>query len=173
MKTKAIQAYKILNNMISDLVIGTSSLDHLNYLLNLMPKNESYKVGITRLCVFHIIVTLNKYIEFYNRYNDIIPKEVKKECKKLMITLKRRKIPDFRNKVVGHIWDKNTGRPITDEDHDHYLQIIYENGFKSFMIWVNNPDKNVFPETIVSIIEHTRNIIAMKYEFIDDDVFKR
>jgi hypothetical protein len=172
MKLKAIEAYKILNDILADLVIGTRSVEHLFNLLQSVPRDESYKIGVTRLCAFHIILSLTKYIEFYQHYKNVIPVEVRGSCKDLMKNLKNKKIVEFRNKVVGHVWDKDKRAPITDEEHDNYIKQIYGGNFESFLLWVNNPGNNIYPKTVVSIVEYTKNKIAKDYSIIDAEVFK-
>ena len=107
MKSKAIEAYRILNDILGDLVIGTKTVDHLFHPLLSSQMDNQYRIAVTRLCVFHLIITLNKYIEFYQHYKNIIPKETLSFCKNLTKILKDKQIPKFRNKVVGHIWDKD------------------------------------------------------------------
>lgn len=172
MKSKAIEAYRILSDILGDLVVGTRSVDHLLHPLLASQMDESYKIGVTRLCVFHLIITLNKYIEFYQHYKDIIPKETFKSCKELMKMLKDRQIQNFRHKVAGHIWDKDKRAPITAKDHDTYLQKIYGGNFDAFLLWVNNPANNVFPKTIVSIIKATKRKIAEDYTIDDSKIFE-
>ena len=172
MKLKAIEAYKILNDILADLVIGTRSVEHLFNLLQSVPRDGSYKTGVTRLCAFHIILSLTKYIEFYQHYKNVIPVEVRGSCKDLIKILKNKKIVEFRNKVVGHVWDKDKRAPITDAEHDNYIKQIYGDNFEAFLLWINNPDNNIFPKTVVSIVEHTKNKIAKNYNIIDAEIFK-
>ncbi len=172
MRSKAIEAYKILNDVLGDLVIGTNTIDHLFHPLLSSQMDEKYKIGITRLCVFHLIITLNKYIEFYHHYKAIIPKETLNSCKDLMKILKDKQIPKFRNKVVGHIWDKERKAPITDQESDIYSQRIYGGNFNAFLLWINNPNDNVFPKTVISIIENAKKKIAEDYKIEDSEIFK-
>jgi hypothetical protein len=172
-KSKAVEAYKILNDVLGDLVIGTNTIDHLFQPLLSSQMDKSYKVGVTRLCVFHLIITLNKYIEFYQRYKNIIPKETLNFCKELAKILKDKQIPKFRNKVIGHIWDKDKNTPITDQENDMYLQKIYGGDFNAFLLWINNPNDNFFPKTVVSIVENTKKKIAENYKVNDSDIFDR
>jgi hypothetical protein len=170
MKSKAIEAYRILNDILGDLVIGSNTADHLFHPFLSSKMDAPYKVGGTRLCVFHLIITLSKYIEFYQHYKDVIPKETLISCKELVKILKDRQIQKFRNKVAGHIWDKEKRAPITAQDHDTYLQKIYGGNFDTFLLWINNPADNVFPKTIVSIIEATKKKIAEDYTINDSEI---
>lgn len=171
MKSKAVEAYRILNDILGDLVFGTRTIDHLFHPLLSSQMDKAYEIGVTRLCVFHLIISLNKYIEFYQHYKNIIPEEVRNSCKELMKILKAKQIPDFRNKFVGHIWDKNKKAPITDKDRDMFEQKIYEGDFNAFLLWINNPNNNVFPETIVSIIENTQKKLVEDYKIDDSEIF--
>jgi hypothetical protein len=172
MKSKAIEAYRILNDLLGDLVIGTRSVELFAQPFISSQMSKAFKIGVTRLCVFHLIISLNKYIEFYKHYKSIIPDEVQDACKGLMKLLKDKKVPDFRNTVVGHIWNKDKKAPITEEEHDNYSKKIYGGNFETFLLWINNSNSNIFPETVVSIVEHTKNKIAEKYKISDIEIFK-
>ena len=65
MKSKAIEAYRILNDLLGDLVIGTRSVELFAQPFISSQMSKAFKIGVTRLCVFHLIISLNKYIEFY------------------------------------------------------------------------------------------------------------
>jgi hypothetical protein len=130
-----------------------------------------YKIATTRLCVFHIIITLSKWIEFYDKYKSVIPKDVRKECFQLRKEVLDRGIRDFRNKVVGHIWDNKTNRPLTHDKNDAYLEKIYSGNFKDFLLWVNNPGNNQYPNTVVGITQYVRNRIQKDFGISEKEVF--
>ena len=172
MKSKAIEANKILNDLIGDLVIGTRTIDHLFHPLLSSQVDKPYKIGITRLCIFHIIITLTKYIEFYKHFKIIIPKDALNNCKDLVNILQKKQIIEFRNKVVGHIWNNDRNAPITDREHDILLQHIYGGDFNSFLLWINDQKDNVFPKTVISIIENVKKKIAESYKIDDSEIFR-
>lgn len=171
LKSEVIDAYKILNDICADLVIGTRSIEHLNILISYQI-DKQYRIGLTRLCVFHLILTLNKYLEFYKHYHAIIPKDILKVCRELKKQLEAKQIPQFRNKVVGHIWDNTKKSPITGEDHDQLLQNIYGGSYSSFINWINQSEKDIFPETVVSIIDKLKKTLADEYRINDRDIFE-
>lgn len=110
----AIEAYEILNEFIGDLVAGTRTIELYDLPAVRLVMTPDYQIATTRLCIFHIIITLFKWIEFYDRYKSIIPKDVREESLHLRESLLVRGVRDFRNKVVWHIWDKTSNRPLTE-----------------------------------------------------------
>jgi hypothetical protein len=85
--------------------------------------------------------------------------------------LNDKQIPKFRNKVVGHILDKDRNAPITDQENDMYLQRIYGGDYNAFLLWINNPNDNAFPKTVVSIIENAKKKITEDYKIDDLEIF--
>lgn len=170
-KQRAVEAFVILDEFIGDLVVGTRTIELYasSELSSVM--TTDYMVATTRLCVFHIIITLAKWIEFYDKYNSIIPKDVRNECLDLRKELLRRGVRDFRNKVVGHIWDNSNNRPLTLQEALSYLNKIYDNNYKGFLLWVNNPEENTYPETVVGITEHVRKRIQQDFNISEAEVF--
>ena len=173
MKSKAIEACRILNDILGDLVVGTRTIDIYSMPSISSQMSEKLEVGVTRLCIFHLIISLHKYIQFYKHYKNIIPEEARVSCKELMKILIGKKIPEFRNKVVGHIWDNAKKAPITEVEHDYYTELICGNDLKSFLLWINNPQKSTDSVTVVFIVEQTRNMIAEKYRIQGGEVFNK
>ena len=167
MKTKAIEACRILNDILCDLVVGTRTIDLYSHPQISSQMSTSLETGVTRLCLFHLIISLNKYIEFYKHYKNIIPEEARTPCKELVKQISAKNIPEFRNKVAGHIWDRDKKRPITQEENDIYINNICGGDLKSFLFWVNNPERNMYPVNIVALVEQTRDMIAEKYNVKD------
>jgi hypothetical protein len=68
--------------------------------------------------------------------------------KEITDLVERREIGEFRNKVIGHIWDKDTGRPLSPELVDKRIaEIIPDN--VQFFSWILNLRDANDPTTIV------------------------
>ena len=132
--------------------------------------SHAVSIGITRLCLFHLVLSLAKWVEYYKQYKAVLPQDVREGCRHLFKEVQDRKVVDFRNKIVGHIWDRDQNRPVrTDEAMDRLAEVC-RNDFKGFLKWINDPDGNVFPRTVVAIVEHTRDRIAEEYGLTDADL---
>jgi hypothetical protein len=170
-REKAVEAYLILNEFIGDLVLGTSALDFLS-VSRLPPfSDEQFYIGATRMCVGHIVLTLSKWAEFYEHFRKILPEEVRAACRELRKEIAKRRICDYRNKVVGHIWDKNQKRHLANDEVDRLLQEIYCGDFEEFLSWINNPKGNSYPETVVAITQYVRDCIKAKHNLGEVELF--
>jgi hypothetical protein len=115
------------------------------------------------MCISHLVLTLTKWLEFYDRFRRVIPSDCLVACRSLRNDLRARGVTDFRNKCVGHIWDKALDRPLTDREVDAYLDRITRGEFSAFLKWLNDPARNTFPSTVVSVVEQTRNRIMEEF----------
>ena len=72
----------------------------------------------------------------------------------MMKIIESKGIYDFRNKYVAHVIDENTGRPLNLNELEVYIGAIFGEDETSFIKWVND-QTNVFPTTLVSVLEKT------------------
>lgn len=127
------------------------------------------------MCFSHLIITLSKWAELYDHYARVIPDDCRAACKDLRREIDRRRIRGFRNTCVGHIWDKQSRRPLTENALERYIERIVGDDPEQFWRWVNEPggaaEDNQFPRTVVSIIEHTRNRLMEEFQLTEQDLF--
>jgi hypothetical protein len=161
----------LLNDFIGDLVIGSRAMGWLDA-PGLQPKvDREFKVTMHRMCVWHSVATLSKWQEVYDCYHEIFPEDVRNASRDLRKDLEQRGVRDFRNTVVGHILDKKTQKPISAADIDNKLNKIFKGGYEGFLVWVNNPAGNVFPTTVISVVEQIRNRLMQHYSISDAELF--
>jgi hypothetical protein len=173
MRARALQAYRLLNDLLLDLLVGHRSLEFYDSAAFQKALPRVMLTGMKRMAISHTIMTLAKWVEFYEKYSQVIPADVRAQCKTLAAEIREKRIRDFRNKVVGHIWDNESQRPLVREEIDSHLDRIFPHGRKAFMLWVNDPSKQEYPQTVVSIVERVRDHIAAEYAISDAEVFKR
>lgn len=167
----AIEATRLLNEFIGDLVIGSRAMGWLDTPA-LQPKvDQEFKVTMHRMCVWHVIATLSKWQEVYDCYHEVFPEDVREASRDLRKELERRGVRDFRNTVVGHILDKRTKKPISVTDIHRKLEKIFNGSYEGFLLWVNNPAGNVFPETVTSVVEQIRNRLMQQYSITSAELF--
>lgn len=172
MRERALQAYRLLNDMLLDLLVGPRSIelyDSSGFTSHMTPVTLT---GLKRMTISHTIVSLAKWVEFYDRYKQVIPQDVREQAKALSAEILRRGVRDFRNKVVGHIWDDDAKRPLLREEIDSYFERMFPNGRRAFMLWVNDPADQVFPNTVVSVVQKVRDRIAEEHAITEQEVFK-
>ncbi len=171
-KNKSIEACKILNEINVDLEIGVECIENFNVEF----KNKKFdKIGAisrSRLCLFHIFLALYKLMEFYNKYKQNLPYKTKSEFKELFKALRQKKVNVFRNKYIGHIWDTDTGKPLTFDRIDEYVKIIMGQKHQDFIRWISLNKENTFPSTVTSIIQMTIDEIMAENDINENDLFE-
>lgn len=163
MRARAIEATKILNDFMLDAVVGTRSVEIFNRVLANHASSEGTTIGMARMCYFHLILLLAKWVEFYEKYSSTIPDDCIQECRALTNEIRKLKIPMFRNKYIGHVWDKDTKRPLSSNEISGYMKQITKGDQAAFLRWINDAHNDQYPKTVVSIISHVRDRLRADY----------
>jgi len=169
-KTRAAEAFRILNEFIGDLVSSTSNLELLDTAL-FQQADIEVKRAYFRMCISYLMISLSKWCEFYEKYHSVIPRDVRIPAQKLKIAIEQRGIIKFRNKVVGHIWDKELKRPLTIAEVQTRLIKIYGDSPEKFVLWINDSQKNTDHNTVVGIVEYVRDRIRQEFDLSENDIF--
>ena len=127
-------------------------------------------IGLNRMAISHLVVSLAKWTEFYRRYRAILPADLCDVCLALHDQIITRGIIDFRNRVVGHLIDDDTKRPLTSREIDERLERIIAGDREDFLRWINNPAANTFPHSVVAITEHVRDRLCREYRLRDEEI---
>jgi hypothetical protein len=168
---KTREAFRLANDLHLDLLTGTRIRDLLQKMLAAKPASEMIQIGIRRMCLWYVILTLSKWVEYYDNYKSFIPSEVQSQAKNLRNEIERRGIRDFRNNTVGHVWDDITKMPITMKETEARIQqILGSDDIDGFMRWVNHPTDNQFPGNVVMVVERVRNQIREINGFTESDL---
>lgn len=156
----AVDAAIILNDFVGDITSGVVVLMH--YRARLLNDSDSRHAltAVQKMCLSHLILTLYKWLEFYEKYHNLFEDQLKEQCKQLTTRIKKRNVINFRHKCIGHIWDNDKNRPVYNSEIHAYLNKIMLNDTNEFLCWLHNPDGNKYPNSVVSIIEKCRNDIA-------------
>lgn len=158
--SKASEAYRLLNEYLGDLIVGIRILELFEKSSLFTRQSTSMRVLLRRMCLSHLVLTLAKWGELYDRYKAVFPSDVRDACRKLKKEIDRRGVRNFRNTVVGHSRDDKLRRPLTVAEINDCLGAIIGDSIESFSAWINNPTTNNFPETVVAICERVRDRIA-------------
>jgi hypothetical protein len=168
-KTRALDGARLLDRLLIDVIVGTRSLEIFERLNRQKTIHPVVFHGMRRMCHSQTLLGLSKFLEFYDAYHDLIPTECKEHCKNIKKGIEAKKIYDFRSKYVAHLIDKSTGRPLDPDQLDHYVRNIFGDDERHFILWVNDQKKK-FPETVVSVLERTRDGIMKDHAITKDEM---
>lgn len=169
----AIDAVDVLNDLMADFIAG--SLVFLDYYQRYKTGHfsEDQIIACQKMCLSHIVLGCAKLSEFRKRFLPIISEEGRHTLRALDREFERRNVKDFRNTVAGHIWDKKLQRPLRHSEIMEKLHKITDGNVGTFLRWVNNPEGNTYPATILSVVETLRDSIADAYQIQSREIISR
>jgi len=172
-RNSILDAIYVLNDIFDNLVAGTMVFDRYqsNYVSGEF--SQSGIVAVQKMCVSHIVLGLSKLVEFWDYYHHLVPDELRPEVRAMVSKLQSQDLKHFRNTVVAHIRDKKLGRTRTQFEVIEQLNRISDNNPKAFLSWLNNPNGNVYPKNLVSIVETLRDRLRKEHSVSADEVFNR
>ena len=153
------EAVSILNMLILDTMVGLRSLDIFSAIDDKRALSVNMRAGLTRLSTTHLVLALAKWMEFCERYKNLIPERTAANAKTVYKNLRRRGVRDFRNKVVGHIWDKDVGKPLSQEDTQEWLARVIGPDEAAFNRWIYNPGATDRTSHLVGLTEEIRDAL--------------
>ncbi len=160
-----------LNDLVGDFVSGVMLLR--GYHAQAANIDKDVIVTVHKMCLSHLVLGLAKFQEFNKRFCKVIPSEHRGDAKGLVRKIEEKGIVDFRNKCVGHIWDNAKERPLVHSEIVARLNQITGNDLGRFLRWVNDPDGNIYPATVVSIVEAIRDAIMRQHSISPDEFIER
>ncbi|MEX2164005.1 MAG: hypothetical protein WD823_07155 [Sulfuricaulis sp.] len=169
----AIDAVDVLNDLIADLVAGT------NVFIEYRERHKSgtfrleQMVAVQKMCFSHLALAFCKLLEFWEHYQRLVPDNHRENLKRLNAEIRKRGAKNFRNKVAGHIWDKKLQRPLRHSEIMSQLEGFVGKHADEFLYWINNPEGNNYPNTIVSVVETIRDAIAIEHAIEQSEVIER
>ena len=163
----------MLSDLIIDLIAGVMVYREFEASYKKRHPTDGIEVSVNRLCLFHLILNLCKVIEFWKRYKSLVPNDLKEQFKSLVKTLEGKKVTEFRNKYIGHIWDDELKRPLVHSEVIRKIENLCEGDPESFLNWINNPKANSFPTTVISVIETTRDTLMDEYQISNVETIDR
>ena len=171
---KQRDAFRLANDLTMDLTSGSTIYSTIQVIFDRGNTQvpDHVRTSVTRMCLFHVILTLAKWTEFYDRYKDVIPSGVRDIAKRLRKDILARGILDFRNKVVGHVWDEEHRRALTNAEVEERLNAFIGSGVKDFLKWAADPDATTDTNRPLIVIEAVRDAIRSTYHLTDADLHR-
>lgn len=170
-RERAVEAFWILNDFVGDLITAARAFEYFDSPKFKAGATDRVLRGYAKMADSFLFVTLAKWIEFYDRYYELIPLEARDRCEQLRNELDRRGVREFRNKVVGHIWSKRHSRPLLPKEIETLDKRITKGDAEAFLKWVNDPARNRLGSTIVGTSEAVRDAIKEEWSLSDKDLF--
>ena len=172
-RDNAVHAVDTLNDFVGDFVgsVNLFRVFETQFKAGLVP--EMLMVNVHKICLSHLVLGLCKFVEFYSRFHKVIPSEHREACKGLVREIKQKGVVEFRNKCVGHIWDKELDRPWIHSEIMTRLNRLTGANLSGFLDWINNPNANNFPYTVVSIVETVKDTLISQHSITQDEIINR
>jgi hypothetical protein len=158
-RKKALEATSVLDLILVDILTCTNILRIFDKPFFSRKFSPIMAAGIHRMCLWYLFLALCRWYEFYIRYKKILPAGSVAICRDLSNEIQKRGIIGFRNKVIGHIWDNEAECPLSDKEVSEYIRRIAKDDFTSFYQWIIDFKENIYPKTVVSIVETLRDKI--------------
>ena len=173
LREKAVHAVDTLNDLVGDLVGGTMLFREWDMHFKAGRVPEMLMVNVQKICISHLVLGLCKFVEFYERFHQVIPSKHRETCKALVRDIKGRGVVEFRNKCVGHIWDTDQQRPLIHSEILTRLSRLTNGDMSGFLSWINNLNENEFPSTVVSVVETVRDALMSDQSITPDEIIHR
>jgi hypothetical protein len=169
----AIDAVDVLNDLIADLVAGTNVFKDYRQRLKSGAFRLEQMSAVQKMCFSHLALAFCKLLEFWEHYHRVVPANHRGDLKRLNSEIRRRGAEDFRNKVAGHTWDKKLQRPLRHSEIMTQLNGLIGEHADHFLHWINNPEDNTYPKTVVSVVETVRDAIAQEHAIDSSEIIER
>ena len=162
-KRRAVHAIRLLNDFIGDLVAGAEIIEGFK------DAPDNIQIGVTRVSVSHLVLTLAKLDELRGHYQDLFPQNLVSPFQEFHKQIEERGIKDFRNTVIAHIWDTKEARPPTYGQIDQKFRRAIRNDSEAFRQWINPKGGAPDPSAVVGLVELLRDGLKEKFSLNDDE----
>jgi hypothetical protein len=173
LRARAVDAADVLNDFLGDFVTGVMVFREYAGELKRGKLLLMQMVPIQKMCLSNVVLAFAKFEEFWQHYSDVVPAAHRDACKQILKEIRDRKITDFRNQCVGHIWNKQKRRPLAHSEVMAALDGMVNQDFPAFLQWINNPGGNTYPLTVVSVIETMRDAICAEHGISPNELIGR
>jgi hypothetical protein len=163
----------VLNDLVNDLVAGTMVFQNYQSKFVAGEFSQPGIVAVQNMCMSHLILALNKLCEFWDRFHNVVPAELRPEIKGLISDLQKRGVREFRNTVAAHIWDRKNQRVLTQTEMIAQLKRISGDSPGDFLRWLNSPYDHTSQKTVASMVEKLRDRLRELHSVDADEIFKR
>ena len=170
----ALDACDVLNDFVGDFITSVMVFREYHGLTQRGKLTLQMMVPIQKMCLSNILLSLYKLEEFWKRYGRLVPELNVEAGKGVVREINRRKVADFRNHYAGHLFHRDTQRPLTTNQIGAAFGLIAPTGAEDFFKWINDPEAgNPYPSTVVSVCEVLRDALIAKFQITPEEVMSR
>lgn len=173
MRDRAIDAVDVLNDLVGELITGTNLLRESDVQNKAGALSDELLSDVGKMCLSYLVLSCAKTVELYDKYRNILPPDVTQEMKELRGEIESRGILKFRNKVVGHIWDKDKRRVLRNSEVLAMLQAIMQGTVADFLNWLNPLHSAPSKAGVVNTLVAVRTALMQEYEIDPTAVIHR
>lgn len=162
----ASHAARLLNMLLGDLGAARHSFE-ITERIRVSPNinaSTSYWAVVHRAFLVHLVVTLSKLCEVYERYARIVPASTRNDFKRVYNDIHSRGVVDLRNRFCAHIWDKKYGAPLSREELDHHIELLCGGDLASLIPWFWNVDGAPNSPSIGGVVERCRDSLLQEFK---------
>jgi len=156
-------ACTVLEYLVHDLIAAHQLYDFFTDITKIAPVHPETEKAVRRMYVSTLFLSLNKFLEFYDRYSWLIPNSCKQKSREIRKELTRRNIKKLRNTFIGHVMNKETGRPISNAELDAAFNTAIDGDLIAFLKWVHVTGVALSPETIVGALQSIQSELVKTY----------
>ena len=172
-RNDAVDAVHILNDLIGDFVVSVVTLKENRRRFSEKKEMANALVASNKMCLSYMVLALDKWLEFYNKYHRLFSGELHSTCKTTTKLIRIREVEKFRDRCVGHVLDKDTNRPLFPSEVNNGLNKIIGKDINAFLNWVHNTSGDKYPESITSIVEECRDYLANKFSICHSEIMEK
>jgi hypothetical protein len=164
---KRREAFRLANDLTMDLTSGSTIYSTIQIIFDRGSTQvpDHVRTSVTRMCLFHVILMLAKWTEFYDRYKDVIPSGGYRQAPS-----KGHSSPWYSGlskQVVGHVWVEECRRALTNAEVEQHLDAFIGSGVKKFLKWAADPDATTDTNRPLVVMEAARDAIRSTYNLTD------
>jgi hypothetical protein len=161
-RERAIEACIMLNSFFWDILAGDGLLQALDE-HNVPLKGGDYFRSVHRMIASHLALVLARLGEFHRHYQRYLPEDCRLVSRSLFAEYERRGVLDLRNKVIEHIWDDETGRPMPKSAVDGAFKRLSAGNSVAFYAWMRNPGNSGDRETVIGQLAWIRDRLMQEH----------
>jgi len=162
----ASEAARLLNMLLGDLGAARHSFEITEKIRENpnIKTSTSYWAIVHRAFFVHLVITLSKVCEVYEKYACIIPASTRNDFKRAYKDIHSRGVVDLRNRFCAHIWDKKYGAPLSREELDRHIALLCGGDLASLIPWFWNIDSKPDSPSIGGVVERCRDSLLQEFK---------
>jgi hypothetical protein len=158
-RANAVDAVTVLDRIVGDIISGAQAL---RVIQSLQVPHPQVSARIEDLCVAQLVLAGCKFVEFYKHFHHVLDDAERASAKGLIREINERRLVDFRNAFVGHIWNRGENRILLDSEAREMIGRVTKGDPAATLEWIM-PTDDKKPESVYAIVTGLLNTIRERY----------